>query len=127
MPQVQLSRSLVVAAGAVLVLAAGCGGGASTEPAATEAGTTPGEAPCTKEAITAGVEDGAMDPIQGVDQYGCSGNWAYAGVIVGGPNGYEATALLRWEGDAWKSVDRAKPCEGGSVPKDIYKDACETN
>lgn len=73
------------------------------------------------------MEAARKDPIEGVDQYGCSGEWAYAGVIVRGPNGYEATAVLRWEGDAWKSVDRAKPCEDRTVPSDIYKDACETN
>jgi hypothetical protein len=122
-----MSRRLVsVPLAAVALFAAGCGGGAPTS-GDTGASTAAGGAACAEDAILAAVKDGASDPVQGLSQFGCSGDWAYAGVITPGPDGIEYTAVLQRDGDAWKTVDRAGPCKDHDVPSEIYKDACETN
>jgi hypothetical protein len=41
--------------------------------------------------------------------------------------GNEVTVLFRARGHRWHPVDRARWCEDGSVPKKIYRPACESN
>jgi hypothetical protein len=125
MMRVLMSRRLVsVPVAALALLAAGCGGGAATSE---DTGASTAAGACSEDAILAAVKDGASDPVQGLSQFGCAGDWAYAGVITAGPDGIEYTAVLQREGEGWKTVDRAGPCKDHDVPSQIYKDACETN
>ncbi len=59
----------------------------------------------------------------------CSGNWATVAPNVQGEGGPEITitVLLLWNGSAWQVVDRAVYCANGSVPQQIYQQACESN
>jgi peptidoglycan hydrolase-like protein with peptidoglycan-binding domain len=94
-------------------------------PPSTTATTAGGSAPCTQQAITDGVL--ASAPGVSVGQYECSGNWAEAQATTSGPDGYEYTVLLQWNGSTWISVDRGTYCENGDVPQAIVQAACESN
>jgi hypothetical protein len=86
-------------------------------------------APCTAAAITATVKSFTTNFYK-VDGYGCSGNFAYAFVTVADQQGQpiaEVTDLLMAVNDAWQPVDRGVHCVNGSVPADIYQNACQTN
>jgi peptidoglycan hydrolase-like protein with peptidoglycan-binding domain len=101
----------------------------ATPPPATTTTSAGGSPACTEQAITAGVQAGGGPNGNQlvVNQYECSGIWATAQVTTPGPNGYEYTALLQWNGSAWQSVDRATYCDNGSVPQALEPEACESN
>jgi hypothetical protein len=113
-----LARGIVIT---LAVLAAGCGGGASS----TGGSTAAADPACSHDAILAAVKNEA--DVQDIGQFACSGDWAYTSVITSGPDGIEYTDVLQRDGDGWKSVDREAPCKDHSVPADIYQAACETN
>jgi hypothetical protein len=85
-------------------------------------------APCTAAVITATVKSFTTNFYR-VDRYGCSGNFAYALVIVATQQGQpiaEVTDLFMAVNGAWQPVDRSVYCVNGSVPADIYSPACQT-
>jgi hypothetical protein len=59
--------------------------------------------------------------------FGCSGTFAYAGVIVG-PTGSrdEVTILFMAQAGSWVKVSRSY-CDNGSVPAAIFQPACNSN
>jgi hypothetical protein len=86
--------------------------------------------PCTKRALSAGLKRGAAAEKQGrvIGTIGCSGGWAYSGIVVGkGKNAFDAVALYKAKNGVWVTVNRAKPCRKHLVPKKIYKGACTTS
>jgi peptidoglycan hydrolase-like protein with peptidoglycan-binding domain len=80
--------------------------------------------PCTGPAILAAVPSGST-----ITDFGCSGDWAWAGIDVSADHvGYEATELLKAAGGGWTVVDRAQYCVPASnIPADIYNPGCTTN
>jgi hypothetical protein len=63
-----------------------------------------------------------------LDGSGCSGTFAYAFADVGtAPNINEVTILLMASGGTWQPADRGTYCENGSVPSDIWQNACNSN
>jgi Putative peptidoglycan binding domain len=96
--------------------------GATVCTATTTTTTAASGPPCTSAAITAAV------PGDTVLDFGCNSGWAWAGIDTGGADGYEATALLKANGAAWKMVDRTTYCVPASnIPPDIYSPGCTTN
>jgi hypothetical protein len=86
-------------------------------------------APCTAAVITAAVKAFTTNFYK-VDGYGCSGNFAYAFVTVTDQQGQptaEVTDLFMAVNGAWQPADRGAYCVNGSVPADIYQNACQTN
>jgi hypothetical protein len=79
---------------------------------------------CTRRALTEGLRQGGLRGYIDGDTFGCAGRFAYAGVIV---DGNEVTVLFRAVGRRWHPASRARFCGDGSVPKQIYQPACETN
>jgi hypothetical protein len=79
---------------------------------------------CTKRALTKGLHQGGLRGYIAGETFGCAGSFAYAGVIV---DGNEVTVLFRAAGRRWHPASRARFCENGSVPKQIYRPACESN
>ncbi len=79
---------------------------------------------CAKRALTQGLRNGGLRGYVDSETFGCAGNFAYAGVIV---DDNEVTVLFRAAGGHWHPVSRARFCENGSVPKQIYRPACKTN
>ena len=91
--------------------------------------TYPSAAPCTATVITATVKSFTTNFYK-VNGYGCSGNFAYAFVTVTDQQGQpiaEVTDLLMAASGAWQPADRSVYCVNGSVPADIYQNACQTN
>ncbi len=80
--------------------------------------------PCTTSAIVAALPSGTS-----ILDFGCDSGWAWAGVDVNtGQDGYEATDLLKADGDAWTVVDRTQYCVPASdIPADVYNPGCTTN
>jgi hypothetical protein len=117
--EVRLYRlAVAVAAAAFLGL-----GGASVSWASGAKQRTP---PCTKPAFVAGLRRGVTPFPHGqiIRPWACAGRFAYAAVVAAGN---ELTVLFRAAGTGWETADRAKYCEGGSVPARIYQNACNTN
>jgi hypothetical protein len=86
---------------------------------------------CNEQLINAAVV-AALNPGETVSQSGpfeCAGDWATVSPTIAAQGGPEITItdLLRWNGSAWQVVDRAIYCANGSVPQQIYQDACESN
>lgn len=80
--------------------------------------------PCTRRALTAGLRRSGLRGYIDGDTFGCAGRFAYAGVIV---DRNEVTVLFRAAGRGWRAASRARYCENGSVPRQIYQPACESN
>jgi hypothetical protein len=102
-----------LAAVLVVLVAAACGSSDSSES---------GAAPCTKEAIAAGVQsDFADQQIEILDGFVCDGGWA-AGPVLVGPSGseeqIEAAYLVKDENGAWV-VPSTLPCDSGEVPEKV--------
>jgi hypothetical protein len=85
--------------------------------------------PCTKEAITAGIQASPNNGLQSVNGFGCSGSWAWAGVSLGSTpqNTVDAVMVLSASGSAWSVANRATACSQHLVPSDIYTAACTTS
>jgi hypothetical protein len=113
--------SLTLLATALLVMAA----------FAAAASASPGKSkypPCTKKALSAGLKRGAAPKNAKFEgSFGCSGGWAYSGILVGGKHGFDAIAVYKAKNGVWVTVDRAKPCQTHAIPKKIYKGACTTS
>jgi hypothetical protein len=79
---------------------------------------------CTSATILA-----AVPAASSITDFGCSGEWAWAGIDVDADQGgYEATELLKAAGGGWTSVDRAQYCVPASnIPASIYDPGCTTN
>ena len=79
---------------------------------------------CTSDAVLAAVPSGSS-----ITDFGCSGEWAWAGVDVdAAQGGYEATALLKAADNGWTRVDRTQYCVPVSnIPVDVYDPGCTTN
>jgi hypothetical protein len=87
-------------------------------------GPTASRLACTRRALTKGLRRGGLRGYIDGHTFGCAGRFAYAGVIV---DGNEVTVLFRARGRGWHPADRSRYCVNGSVPKAIYRPACETN
>jgi hypothetical protein len=71
----------------------------------------------------------ATSNFHSLDGFGCSGNYAYAFVTVSDQQGQpiaQVTQVLMAANGAWQLVSRSV-CDSGSVPSDIYQNACQTN
>jgi hypothetical protein len=79
---------------------------------------------CTKRALTRGLHRSGQRGYIDRDGFGCAGRFAFAAVIV---DDVEITVLFRATDGRWHSASRARFCEDGTVPKKIYRPACETN
>ena len=113
--------SLILVAIALVVVAAF----AATAGASTSKSKYP---PCTKKALSAGLKRGAAPKNAKFEgSFGCSGDWAYSGILVGGKHGFDAIAVYKAKNGVWVTVDRAKPCRTHAIPKSIYKGACTTS
>jgi hypothetical protein len=116
---------LVTAALGAMALA-GCSNSPSSSTGSTTSPTT--AAACTRSAITAGaMSSKSAGPVSAVNGYGCSGSWAYADVVVGTTNSYEAVLVLEAVGSDWTVADRATACANHLVPSAIYTKACTTS
>lgn len=85
-------------------------------------------APCTVAALSAAARAGTSD-FYAFDRafYGCSGNYAYAGVTVSsGGFKNEITEVFKAVKHHWVRVSRAL-CEKGVIPPSIWRQACGTN
>jgi hypothetical protein len=114
--------SLTLLATALLVVAAfAASAGAAT--------SRPKHPPCTKKALSAGLERGSAQPKNAKFEgsFGCAGGWAYSGIEVGGKHGFDAIADYKAKNGVWVTVDRAKPCRTHAIPKKIYRGACTTS
>ena len=97
---------------------------------ATSAGasTTSKHPPCTQKALSAGLKRGsAPKNAKFLKPFGCARGWAYSAILVGGRNGFEATAVYKAKNGVWVTVNRAKPCRTHAIPKKIYRGACTTS
>lgn len=85
--------------------------------------------PCTKKALSAGLKRGSAQPKNArVERsFGCAAGWAYSNIVVGGKNGFDATAVYKAKNGVWVTVNRARPCRTHAIPKKIYKGACTTS
>ena len=87
---------------------------------------TTSAAPCTMAAITAAAETSSTD-FYSVNDFGCSGDFAYAFVTVGTtPNLITVTDLFMAVNGEWQPASRGMYCTNGSVPAAIYEPACQT-
>jgi len=114
--------SFSLAATVLLVLAAfAASAGAST--------SKPKYPPCTKKALSAGLERGSAQPKNArfEGSFACAGGWAYSDIVVGGKDGFDAIAVYKAENGVWVAVDRAKPCRTHAIPRKIYRGACTTS
>jgi len=85
-------------------------------------------ASCTKAAISAAAMSAtSVGPVSSVSGYGCSGSWAYANVVVGTTNSFDAVIVLQASGSNWTVVDRGNACSNHLVPSAIYTPACTTS
>jgi len=132
--------AFAVGAVMVAVILAGCSkespdssstadGSSSSSAAAT--GALPHPRPqCTEEAIQSAAEKAAShfgETVQDIQQFQCSGNFAYAFADVNQQgNVNSVTLLFKANGTSWVPADRGTYCTGGGVPANIYFDACET-
>jgi hypothetical protein len=90
--------------------------------------TTIASASCTKAAISAAAMNAtSVGPVSSVSGYGCSGLWAYANVVVGTTNSFDAVIVLQANGPKWNVVDRGSACSNHLVPSAIYTPACTTS
>ena len=110
------------AAGAALALGAATASFAAAVPAAGAAT----KAPCTRAALQKGLSRGTAKVSKATvgKPFGCDGKWAYAAVNT---KRFTATSLFRAQDGRWVTVKRSKYCANGSVPKRIFKPACQTN
>jgi hypothetical protein len=108
----------VVAATAALTTV-GAALGVGLAPAAKTA-----KAPCTKQALEAGLRRSGMEGRVVSKSWGCAGHFAYAAVVV---HDIEVTVLFRAHGKSWRTTSRQKYCNKHKVPAAIYKPACETS
>jgi hypothetical protein len=101
----------------------------STSAASADASASKSYAPCTKKALSAGLKRGSAQPKNAKfhGSFGCSGAWAYSGVVVGGKHGFDAIAVYTAKNGTWLTTDRAKPCRTHAIPKKIYRGACTTS
>ncbi len=103
-------------------------------PASSAPVTTPSAgsaAPCTRAAITAAARAAAGADFDGLAggtaAFGCSGRFAYTFATVGSGNTeVDVTMLFMATNGTWQSADRGIYCQDGSVPREIYRPACET-
>lgn len=93
-------------------------------PATTTTTSSATAAACTSQTIQAALPAGDT-----VKDFGCEGEWAWALISVDpGPNGYDATGLLKANGTTWQIVDRnSANCNPSVVPPEIYNPGCTTN
>ena len=121
-------RGLLVAVAIGALALAGCSSSPSASTGSTTSPTTAAVAGCTRSAITAGAKGTAsVGPVKSVSGYGCSGSWAYADVVVGTTNSFEAVLVLQAVGSDWTVADRATACSDHLVPSAIYTKACTTS
>jgi hypothetical protein len=119
---------LLVTAALGAVALAGCSNSPSASTGSTTSPTTAVAAACTRSAITAGaMRTKSAGPVSAVNGYGCSGSWAYADVVVGTTNSFEAVLVLEAVGSDWTVADRATACTNHLVPSAIYTQACTTS
>ena len=130
------------AAAAVMVAAisAGCAegppvssstaGGSSSSSAAPTTAVPHLRPKCTVGAIQPAADKAASQfgvTVQDIQQFQCSGNFAYAFADVNQQgNVNSVTFLFKANGTSWVPADRGTYCAGGTVPANIYFDACET-
>ncbi len=126
---VDVRAGLVVAAALGAIALASCSNSPAASPGTTTStSTTTAAASCTRAAITAGAMSApSAGPVSSVNGYGCSGAWAYADVVVGTTNSYEAVLVLQAVGSNWTVADRATACSNHLVPTAIYTQACTTS
>jgi hypothetical protein len=96
----------------------------------TTAASAAGSPPCTVAALTSAAEAG--DPnATGVDPngYGCSGNWAYAGVALSSQD--EVTMIFMAVNGSWQTASVQLDCTSNSssptLPPSILQAACNSN
>jgi hypothetical protein len=121
---------LLVAAALAGVVLSSCSNSpsASSGSTTTTTTTTTATAACTRAAITAGAMSSPSNgPVSSVNGYGCSGTWAYADVVVGTTNSFDAVLVLQAVGPNWTVADRATACNNHLVPSAIYTQACTTS
>ena len=124
------------------VLLTGCSSSPTTQSSGTTASTTAASttsstssssagsaAPCTHSAIAAAAtSDSSLGQVNSVDNFGCSGTWAYANVSVGSGSGaFDAVIVLQAQGSTWSVADRGNACNNHLVPSNIYTQACTTS
>jgi len=109
-------------------VAAGCSSTPSASPTTTAASSNP-SAPCTKAAISAAATNAtSVGPVTSVSNFGCSGDWAYANVVVGpSSSSFDAVIVLQANGSSWSVADRPNVCSNHLVPTAIYTRACTTS
>jgi hypothetical protein len=74
------------------------------------------------------MRDSNLGQVNAVENFGCSGEWAFANVTIGGGSGgFDAVIVLEAQGSSWSVADRANACTKHLVPADIYTQACTTS
>ena len=97
----------------------------------TTAVTSAGSPQCTLAALTTAALAAGVPNVTGVDPqgYGCSGNWAYAGVGLGAQE--EVTWVFMAVNGSWQRTDVQLSCQANSssptLPPSILQAACNSN
>ena len=138
-----MNMRLRVYVGALIVAAllVGCDSGAnatsktgataaSTSDSSAPTATRPGKPACTQPAIREAAQRAAAaygGTIAGLEDFHCSGDFAYADADEQQQGNINSVTLLfKASGTRWLPVNRGTYCQNGSVPKEIYAGACET-
>ena len=75
-------------------------------------------ASCTKAAISAAAMSAtSVGPVSSVSGYGCSGSWAYANVVVGTTNSFDAVIVLQASGSIGPWLTVAMPARTILFPR----------
>ncbi len=115
-----LNKSLIALAALVAAATLAACGGSNDATTAADTGASASGAPCTQEAIDAGLATKATTEIKAIS-FACEGGWASGADLVG-PDGseeqVEAAFLLKDEGGTWVEPDPL-PRDDASIPKKI--------
>jgi hypothetical protein len=100
----------------------------ATVPATQPVNSSAGSAPCTREALAAGLARGVSgQPSAKFDHsaFGCAGGFAYAtGVVLGRD---EEVVIFIARSGQWETADRGQYCLGHQLPATIYSAGCTTS
>ena len=103
----------------------------STTGTTANTGNTGNTPPCTLAALTTAAQAAGVPNVTGLDPqgFGCSGNWAYAGVGLGGEE--EVTWIFMTVDNAWQRTVVQLDCQNQSssptLPPSILQAACNSN
>ena len=80
-------------------------------------------APCTASALTSHLTN-----VASVQDYGCTGPWAYLWATLSvSSTQISVTELMSYASGTWRPVSRSTYCHPGVLPDPVYHRACFSN